>query len=312
MIIDYDKYRDYDALNYSLLKAVDSDPGTLVVDDKDFSDAMKLGDAVDILMFTPEQFEKKYWVSSASKPTASLLLLADEVAKKGLKDKYDIEALSQQLGLWNTTKDEEKRIAKWDVDIFWDYITEVENSKDKIIITPEENVKINLAVKTLNNHIFTKDIFNTDLRIERQLAIVFEYEGTLFKCLLDLVLFDDKNKIIYPYDLKTTSEGIFGFAKKVFYWRYDIQASLYTHGLESEFPDYEVKDFKDIVYSFVSEKPLVYNLGAYKEKSRDGFIKNDREYTGWLEMAENLIWHQDNKIFDYPKKIYESNGEIVL
>lgn len=313
MIIKLEDYRAYDAYNYSLLAGVDSDPSSLLIEEKDFSDAMKMGDVVDIFLTNPKHFEEKYVVADVEKPTASLLVLVEEAYKRDYKNEFEISALVDNLQLWSNIKNPDTLNKKWNIPLFWDYLDFLYRSDGKHILSIEENEKCLRSVDILKNDDFTRNLFNNDYEIKFQLPIVFEYEGRKYKVLLDMVHFDHKNKIIYPFDIKTFSDSQRSFPSKILYRRYDIQASLYSHALINEFIDYKIMDFKDIAYSFTSETALLYNMNCYLDASRDGFTaSNGRYYKGWLELTDLVEWHREKELFKFPKEVYENNGEIML
>lgn len=312
MRIDYQDYRGYDAKHYSMLSAVSKNPSSLVIDEKDFSDAMKMGDAVDILLFTPEEFDKKYIVATVEQPTASLLELANACIEIEVADDLHVMHLVGELGLWSNIKNPDTLRKKWDTKLFWEYVEFGISAKGKHIITIEENERISKALSIIKYHEFTKDLFDSKLTIEYQVPIVNDLYGHTFKILVDMMIIDKKNKIIYPFDLKTMSDSQYLFPSKVLYWRYDIQSSLYKHVLEVEYPDYEIKDFWDIVYSFTQESVLKYDMSKYHDISRDGFEENNREYLGWRDLADRVDWHREKELYDFTKEVYENNGLVTL
>jgi hypothetical protein len=315
-------YRNLDSkyLNYSLLSALDKSPESLTFEDKDFSDAMKMGDAIDILMFTPDEFDKKYIVADVAQPTGQVLELVNECYTKNYFTDFEIQLEADSLKeegkfkYFGSTKKPDLRKANWDNDLFKNYLKFLRETEDKIVISIEENEAISLAVETLKSHEFTKDIFNPDSKyeVQRQWALTFDYDEFSYKILLDYVLIDHENKVIKPFDLKILSSGIWNFIKQHYRFRYYIQSSLYRHGLIVLYPDYTVEDFKDIVYSTVSKKPLIFNMSSYHEKARDGWTDNNITYKGWLQLSRDLSWHRENNLWQFSKEIYDNKGEILL
>jgi hypothetical protein len=228
------EYFEAQALNYSTLKALDSDPENLLAADKDFSDGLLFGSAVDTLMFDgKEEYDKSFFQLSASKPTASLEVLADkyiEVMKTNKMSSRD-NALALQLikdlGLWGNIKKEETLLGKL-TDEFWDYIDAVHEAGDRYILDPEMNEKVGLAVNTLKTNVWTQWYFNEEenKEIVTQLPIIFEAWGRTMKAMLDMVVIDHEKKVIMPCDMKTMGENPKTFPSKILKWRYDNNGAL--------------------------------------------------------------------------------------
>lgn len=102
--------------------------------------------------------------------------------------------------------------------------------------------------------------------IERYYQLKFkgEYEGIPVRCMMDLAIVDNTNKIIYPCDLKTSYKKEWDFYKSFIEWMYYIQAQLYWYILRSnmdkdpKFKDYKLADYRFIVISNSNRKPLVW------------------------------------------------------
>jgi hypothetical protein len=306
-------------LNYSTLKALDTDPENLIAEDKDFSDGLIFGSAVDTLMFDgKKEYDKNFYVLSASKPTASLEVLADayiEIMQTKNMHSRDVSLaleLIKDLKLWSNIKKEETLIAKLTKE-FWDYIDAVQEAGDKHVIDPETNEKVSLAVNTLKTHQFTGDYFNEeqeDVDIVTQLALVFEMFGRTMKAMLDMVVVDHENKTVRPCDMKTMGENPKTFPSKIIKWRYDIQAELYTEAIKAwmveNYPGYELLPFRFVVISSQHlEKPYVYEVDP---KEFRGKINDHRtvKLRSTEELVQEFEWHSKFQMFSYPREMYEN------
>lgn len=321
--ITFDNYREYPAINYSKLSALDKSPMSLNKEDKDYSDAMKMGDALDTLITGGEkEFKNKFTVDNIKKPTSSLLLLADSiieiaVTSEIVPDEEMIENTRVSLGLWSNMVDKEKIKDKWDNKLFNNYVDYCIKNKDKIFLSEEELNCIYEAKEVLFTHEFTKDYFigSEDVEIKFQVPLLFNYKDKLYKSLLDIVKLDHKNKKVYPCDLKFTSDGVWNFPNKILKWRYDIQSSMYYHSIINEYKDsdYSIEPFRFIVVSSVNPTiPMVYNAKNLIDMGRDGkTLKNGKKVKGWEQLSEELIWHQENDMWEYKKEIYDKK-ELTL
>lgn len=97
-----------------------------------------------------------------------------------------------------------------------------------------------------------------------QLKFKGEYEGIPLRIMADLIICDTKNKLIIPCDLKTSYKIEDNFYKSFIEWSYFMQASLYEEIIRQnllkheEFKDYKIADYRFIVISNNSRKPLVW------------------------------------------------------
>lgn len=97
-----------------------------------------------------------------------------------------------------------------------------------------------------------------------QLKFKGEYEGIQLRCMADLIICDTVNKVIIPCDLKTSYKIEDNFYKSFIEWSYFEQASLYAEIIKQniakyeEFKDYKVLDYRFIVISNGTKKPLVW------------------------------------------------------
>ena len=337
-----EEYFNKDAIHYSLLSKLSWGYDYFVeynkqLENKDNIDigikvGMLMGGITDLMITTPKEFDNTYHVTVLVRPTESTLKLADTylsrikaghidfdlvIAMREIPEQYikDILNIIEELGLWSNTKDEEKIIKKFHTQEFWKYILNQLIAQKKVLITLEEyNQSVNLT-DLIKNHTFTKQYFDRSrYEIIYQFPIYWKDEdGFENKCLLDMVIFDHKDKIIYPIDIKTMSDSVLKFMSNYKRFRYDIQGSYYFDGLgqyiqNTIHKDYKVKEFRFIVGSFQSNYPLVYimsnadyRLGKY----------GNTEKKGYLKLIEEYKWYIKNG-FQYPYGIPESNGHITI
>ena len=193
----------------------------------------------------------------------------------------------------------------------------------KIVISQETLDRATKTVETLRNHQFTFDIFNINpfQNVEKISQFKYRYllHGHEIKVMLDWLVIDHDNKIIKPYDLKTGSKLVEDFEQSFFYWRYDIQAFLYSIAVrqlaDKYYPDYTIEPFKFVYISrFDSFKPLVWKItnklirGAYK-----GYLRDGKYYKGVLELISEYNWYVENQdnVY-YSKDVYDNSGELSI
>lgn len=142
-------------------------------------------------------------------------------------------------------------------------------SLDKELVSNKLYQDATTCVDILRTNEATKWYFSLDNPfdgIERYYQLKFkgEYEGIPLRCMMDLAVVDNNNKVIYPCDLKTSYKKEWDFYKSFIEWKYYIQAMLYWRILrdnmdkDPKFKDYKLADYRFIVISNGSRKPLVW------------------------------------------------------
>lgn len=106
---------------------------------------------------------------------------------------------------------------------------------------------------------FTKWYFEGEDHLERhlQMPLFFTFEGTDCKALLDGLVINHDSKKIIPFDLKTTSKGVFNFYDSYIHYGYYRQAAFYTTAVkeylavrsnyDDKISDYSLEPFRFIV-----------------------------------------------------------------
>lgn len=337
-----EEYFNKDAIHYSLLSKLSWGYDFFVeykkqLENKDDLDikvktGMLMGGITDLMITTPKEFDNTYHVTSLVRPTESVLKLANiylsrikqnqvdfdlVIAMREIPAQYikDILSIAEELGLWSKIKDEEKIIKRFHTTEFWKYILNQLIAQNKVLITLEEyNQSVELT-DMIKNHTFTKQYFDRSrYEIIYQFPIYWKDEdGFEYKCLLDMVIFDHKDQIIHPIDIKTMGDSILKFLSNYRRFRYDIQGSFYTDGLNQYIKstvhkEYKIEEFKFIVGSFKSNYPLVYILTDNEYKL--GKYGN-AEKKGYLRLVEEYKWYSKNGL-EYPYGIQESNGHVAI
>lgn len=335
------QYRQLDALSQSMLKEFYDDRrkfhkkyvlGEIVEDD--INQAMRMGNLVDCLRFTPQLFDEKFFMSICLEPPTGLMLsfvrhLSAETqavtneSGEITDDFYDIaERAHAKSGF------------KWDLARVLKQFTgtEAENyykelrataGTGRIVVTGEDVDTANRIVMALTTGEFTGPILNMVPSEKReifyQLAIHgFVIEGRPFKGLIDMLEINHEERYIQPFDLKAT------WAVENFYREYYLklkaylQAAVYdlacTHLRNESYPGYEVRPMKFICCDTINYySPLIYDLttsdlmDAFK-----GFVHRGQYYKGLIELVKDLNWHMDNHIWTMSRENYLNRGTILI
>lgn len=352
MIVDFKKFRETEAASPSRLSDLDYSPlyykERKEARDKDTSSFMKFGSLVDCLLTEPGEFDKRYNVSSIEFPSDAIKNIItgvfDDLKNRYLEDPYD-PIVKRNGNLAFSGLDEFKldilKHAKyegygqsWKEDTIFNkvktageqYFLTLLASIGKEMVSFEDYEKALLCIQNLKDSEFTKQYFsdeqNPDIEFLWQVPIVWEEDGMTCKGLLDLVIIDHVNKIIYIIDLKTTAKSVYNFEHSYIKFRYYLQGSMYYQGLRKIFN----QDKKYEGYSLNTPLFVVAEQGSHNppfifEMSYDdmmvgtfgGIIKSSgREVKGYKRLLSDLKWHNDTGIWDFPKDVWLNKGKVKL
>lgn len=321
-------YRKYLAYNQSLISAfsrgLDALRQYMSVDqteeERKIAKAKKhfrLGTAADVLLLTPNDFEKQFVVTEASyKLDGQDATLFREYIAAGRRD-FDLDLLEQlstevkftddkgnsRIGLYASTKDKAKRKAKIaESQELFEYML---NSGDKIQISTAELDTVLDAVRSIKSTSGIGEYFNIgrngDIEVLTQVAIYakldFEVQGIVpeIKGLLDLLILYHNRKVIKPKDLKTKGDSATNFPKA---WLdlYKYQDAMYSFLVrkwrDENYPDYTIEPFEFIVKSFKypSERVMVFQASEQARLAATvGGKINGRPVAGFLSLCEKLV-----------------------
>ena len=321
------EYRGLDMPSYSLLKRLDEfGPRNFTKSFKIEGDSIDFGSYVDCILFTPEVAEEEFYFEAIEKPTTQLLELADYIVNN-LMDRFDnyyknneaTEDLSRAIGLFGSIKDYDKRVAKFDNDLFWNYLASKRDALGKTILSIDIKSEAAEALEILKSHNKTTEIFfpNGNKEAINQLQLVSSINGVQVKAMLDRVIVDHDNKKVYAYDLKCTDVRQITFP----YWfkkmKYYLQASLYTAMLaqyvEESLPGYTLEPFRFIVYSRSDKYPFVWKVSSKMlENGLFGFYDERGIYNkGIKQLLAEYKYYVDNNNFNIEAEFIE-NDELEL
>lgn len=301
-----DDYRNCQYLNYSTLSQIDSDPSRLQEEKKGV--ALKRGSEFEDLLFFGDLFNHYYIVEEDVAPTATSLDLV-EFAKDhnlSLEDALETKNDSGDYVFWKGVKDPKTRAKKIN-ETLENYLDFLIQSEGKKIVNKFDYESYREGVLILRTNEFSKDYIKNG---EPQKPFYVKLNGVQYKILLDYIIETEND--VWPVDLKTTSKSIYSAENSIFFYRWDIQSSLYTSVLREFYPNKTVHPLTNIIYSFKDKKvlPVKYSEDQIK-RSKFGFYKNDRFYKGWKQLTDEYFWHKDNDKFLYKKEIYENKGLIL-
>ena len=329
------EYREVNAISYSMLSGVSKTPASLLNTEKLDTPSLTYGSAVDVLCFDGEEvFKQKFIINSDDTPTKQVEAIVKDVMLSvidangsliGTLDDYDelilsvAKAIEYGKGWHDATiirkvKDEGGRKM---------FSFNIEAAGKKVLDTIQYNNVIN-SKQTLFTHPFCSHWFNAneDEEIVFQFPILWKYKGRPCKSLFDIIKINHKDKVIYPVDLKTSYDHVLGFPYNYLKWNYYLQNSFYSEALHywklenPEFLNYRIDYFRFVIISSQNPyKPLVYKTteqDLWVGKHGGKLLRTGEEVKGFDQLITDMEWHIENELYDFPREIYEKNGEIEL
>ncbi len=301
--VDEPTYRKDSALSQSTLSTYErlGFDGLDHLFDKKESPSLTFGSAVDaILTGGTEEFNSRFIVLDIN-ITDGGKDVVEKLISMGLP--YDnfldipqniVSSAAKDAGFWKADKWDKKRyqavIDTGDVD---NYYWSLKNSNGRIVLDTSTYADVMACVNALKDNPATSGLFADNdemspIRRYYQLKFRARHNNVSYRGMMDLLIVDYENKIIYPYDLKTSGKPEWNFEKSFLEWGYMHQARLYWRLIRANlnhdpyFKDFELKDFKFIVINrktlipLIWEFPLTQTTGSLVDGSgneyRDPFV----------------------------------------
>ena len=311
-----EEYRALNYCSYSFLSKLSRSGYKAFSSEVRVGKAMNLGSFIDCYILTPELLDEKF-ARTLTAPTASKKILADFVIENNdtVPSKENLYELTLELGLWGRWS-KEKVLATLD-DSFMEYLNQAISSKGKIPYTLED-LKLAIACKnSLADSHLTEHIFRPEgLEILFQVKGIFEFDELHIKFMVDIIVVDTKEKIIYIYDLKTGEENLDNFENSFIKYRYDIQYYLYTKGVEEVKESLGYKDFevKPLEFIYLSKKepdiPVIYKVPEHIDIYNGYTTKLGYQITGIKKLIDDFKFYSGG--FKVPRRVAEGKGIVVL
>lgn len=312
------EYRGSNRLSYSFIKDLPSKGPRILVEEQKpiFNTGTNLGSIVDKLLTEDGYDPLNEFTLTNLNPVINGSTHVDKLLKYAKENQLnlaeidDLSDIYKNLGIKNPPKL---------TDEFYERLNLILNENK--YLNENEYYIANTMAETLQTHEFTKEIFEPSFELEiiNQAIIFFKIYKEECKCMLDKVKIDHKNKIIYPYDIKTGAT--FNFFQNFYNFKYYYQAGFYTTGIQSivqtkeEFKDYTVAPFTFVYIS--REKPnfpIKYTMSdKYIEDVMTGFTnKAGYKIMGILDIIKDIKWYKANEEFEVNRELVENNGEILI
>lgn len=316
------------------------------------TESTDIGDLVDCLLTQPQAFDKFYYISGDVKVSPDFRKVLDagwylvlqflttdkgmtheaalqHIALRDISNPFAITALisaarnvdtvdkdgKPSKGYRNNYGDEAlEKYIKTEGSAYYSDLGVANGRKILDMTTYNVAVKCKQSILTHDTigKLFDLPVSKTE-RLYGQLMVTHEVNGVLCKILLDYTKFDDKNKIIWPKDVKSARSHKQFMLNYVAY-DYANQGSFYSGILKQAYPEYTIAPFEFIVGCTDSgEDPMIYRMSeAELTIARDGAqLKTGKTVQGWMNTVNAIGWHIKNDLWRYPKEFYD-NGYIML
>jgi len=276
------------------------------------------GKLLHLLLLQPEKLLEEFSIVPSKVPSDSLKRVLKVIAACNVSelsmvdDKIILDAL-QEVSLYQSLKDESKRIAKVRTTECEDYYAFMCNTSGKDIIDNDMLAKAKERVEIIKDN---KDISSllevsvTDFEIdpveawnEKYLECDLKDHRFGLKGYIDRYVIDHESKEITIVDFKTTSKSLDKFAETVDYYNYWMQAVIYItlvvkNSLEDA-SDYKI-NFNFVVIDNYDQVYIFETSDATKQKW----------YQAFYEVLESAKYHYEERDYSLPYEF--AKGNVIL
>jgi|TARA_B110000879_G_C11140690_1_gene500172 hypothetical protein len=244
------------------------------------------GKLIHLLLLQPEEFDNQFVLMPSKMPSDSLrkvlkniTLYTDAVMLGSVQDDLILDSL-KEVGLYQSLKDEDKRVAKVRSLECEEYFAFAATS-DKDVVDQETFTKCTESVELIKNN---KDVFallkdeptdfemdNLEVFNEAFLDCTLENYSFGLKGVVDRYTIDHNTKTVKIIDLKTTGKTIADFPETVQFYKYWLQAAVYmvlvTKNLDKKIADYKISfnfiviDKYNQIYAFPVKQATLSDWG---------------------------------------------------
>lgn len=209
-----------------------------------------------------------------------------------------VSLAAKEIGFWKADKWDKIRYREvMKTGNIAEYFNALCNNTKRIVDSETYNDALK-CVQTLKTSPATQGLFadNDSLSPVRryyQLKFAAKFGGVGYRSMMDLLIVDYEDKVIYPYDLKTCGIPEWDFESNFIKFHYFIQARLYWRILKANiyndpyFKDFKLENFKFIVVNRRTLTPLVWEFPLTKLKGTL-IDKYGNEYRDPFEIGKEL------------------------
>lgn len=328
------EYRAHPAMNYSKCKWwVDKNPLSWrrkfhlgLKDEEPDNKGLNDGHLIDCrLLGTEQEFEEKYMVAEIPElPKPQELRFCEKLMEITLEHTDEdgvftgdfTECFGEAYKRANIkTPGLEKFTSNFDENC-GEYYTFLRQSSGKKVISFQELESADRAVNMLKNDENTRGFFSGEGL--NQLPIVFEYEGIVYKALLDRMKIDHERKLLVPKDLKSSyqSQEFHWAYLKLFYY---IQEGIYSQAVrafrDAKYPEYDIADFSFITIDaggFTRPLDWKFEYPTPGENPWLGFTHRGKRYKGINTIMNEIEWATQKDEWRIKPEHHALGGKITF
>jgi len=319
-------YFSYSGINKLLFSPVMFYKHYVLLQREDSTDAhLVAGRALHCLLLEPEKFNDQFLVMPGKIPTDSQKKIIDNIFRYHesignnsltLED-YPQEILTQLLttNLYQALKTDQQRLDKILTIENIEYFKFLSASLDKTVIDQVTLDSCNVSIEALKSNSDVRALFQLDKQnLNAQVEVYHEQLLSIdhpdlpfgFRGIIDNVVIDSEAKIIFINDLKTTGKAIQDFPETVEYYRYWIQAVIYSLLVTDKYLNGlpNASEWKVQITFVVIDK---YNQIYPYQVSDETLAKWKQSFN---ELVTKLLWHYKNKRYDLPYELAIGNLKL--
>jgi hypothetical protein len=267
------------------------------------------------LLLEPEKFNEQFMVSPANLPTGNPRIVIDrvfahhqELLKHGDQrselQQFDDAVLDvmKDMNYHQNLKTDQQRLDKIltaECENYWNFLkakggkTLLDQETYDFCHNAVELIKTDKAICKLIG-CNPSEFDNIEVLNELQLSCKINGKPFGLKGIVDNLVIDHDQKIVYINDVKTTSKELKDFPESVDYYNYWLQAAIYVSLVVTNYGHLIDNDY-DLKFNFVV---IDKNYSVYP------FEVSQQSLNTWLEKLEQSLnkaeWHYINKRYDLP------------
>ena len=283
------------------------------------------GSVLHCLLFEPEAYDEKFISLPGKSPSGNNKQVIDTIFKYHLTlgnhtlelEDYTQEILNElvTINLHQSLKTDQQRLDKILTDDHKEYFNFLKLSLDRAVVDQDtlnsckesvEVLKLNRSVRALLQLDRTEEDNHITVHNELPIAIDVDHQSFGYKGVLDNIVIDSETKTIFVNDLKTTGKNLTDFPDSVKYYKYWLQAVMYTklafHKFIKGLPDQT--EWNIIVTFIVIDK---YNQVYPFQVSNESLAMWEQDFD---DIEDIVKYHYENKDFTLPYELALGNVKL--
>jgi len=283
------------------------------------------GKLIHLLLLEPEKFNDVFVLSPSLLPSSSVITVIERVYRHHEMLKQDgdqrtelnefsdiILDVMRSMNFYQNLSSDKQRIDKIvtkEALSYWEFLKTKQN---KTLIDQDSYDFCNAAVTLVKTNKKVCDLIGCNVtdfdnkEVINELLLKLDLPGKSYglKGIIDNIVIDHDDKMIYINDIKTTSKDLKDFSESVEYYSYWMQATIYMIMLTYHFESLVAQGYNFKFHFVVIDR----TFQTY------AFPVSDATSSVWLERFKEAIdaaeWHYVNRSYELPRDF--ATGAVVL